>query len=305
MIRSSVAIGLVIGAIVGAPSVALGAPPTSGPADAGALRGLLEPWALLHLAWAGAAVAFVLSRGLWRLRARRVTGIPWWLWLNAAIASWLALGACAGLASWVLGGAGNASLRAQSLTALWGYAGGLLCALSLSVHLAKLAPASGLHIRVRGLLLGAALLALGWPLVQGVSLVCVAAHRLATGQPPEQISHPTLRALVDNPREPWAWLMVALAVLVAPVFEEVLYRGFLQSLAVRATGRPWAAVLLTSVIFAAAHLGQGMAWYSLAVIGALGVVLGAAYERTRSLGVPIAMHAIFNAANVALAITTA
>ena len=60
---------------------------------------------------------------------------------------------------------------------------------------------------------------------------------------------------------------------------------------------PWPAVLVASAIFAAAHCTQPQAVPSLFV---LAVVIGYNYERTGRLLAPILIHALFNAANLAL-----
>lgn len=274
--------------------------------DGWGARGLLEPWALGHLGGAVAVVALLAWTGWARLRGvRRADGVAWWMWLNAGLASWLAMGAGAGLAAWAVGQGATGTPCGQAVTGLVAYGLGLLCALSLAHHLAGLTPGAGLRVRVRGLLLGLGLGLLAWPIVQSVSLLAVAAHRTATGEGHERLSHPTLRSIVENPGDPWAWTVVGLAVLAAPVFEEVLYRGFVQTLALRATGKPWLAVLLSTAVFTAAHLGTGMAWYALLTIGTLGAAMGWAFERTKGLGAPIAMHVVFNGANVGLALLTA
>lgn len=107
-------------------------------------------------------------------------------------------------------------------------------------------------------------------------------------------------------------LIVFSAVIVAPLFEELLFRGHLQtalgaSLARRMAHDPpasspvgpgprWAAVGLAALLFALVH---GVGWM-LPPLMLLGICLGYAYERTGNLWVPIAMHAAFNAVSVAL-----
>lgn len=86
------------------------------------------------------------------------------------------------------------------------------------------------------------------------------------------------------------WATVALlAVVVAPVTEEVIFRGFLYGVLRRPFGA-MAAMGATALLFAAVHgnLPAVPAYFLLAV----GLTL--AYERTGSLWTPILMHAIFN-----------
>lgn len=89
--------------------------------------------------------------------------------------------------------------------------------------------------------------------------------------------------------------MVAMAkiffagVILAPVAEEFIFRGFFYAVGKRYLG-PLASGFATALLFAAFHL-------SLTALGGLfvlAVCLTLAYERTGSLLVPIGMHALFN-----------
>jgi membrane protease YdiL (CAAX protease family) len=108
------------------------------------------------------------------------------------------------------------------------------------------------------------------------------------------------------------WMLVAGAVLVAPVAEELLFRGLFQTLLVwafnniaRAKAAPatpgrlaagrWLAILVTAAVFASIH-----AWWSAPPIFALAIGLGFAFERTGSLWVNMTMHALFNGFQTAI-----
>ncbi|HKX92545.1 MAG TPA: type II CAAX endopeptidase family protein [Sphingomicrobium sp.] len=91
-----------------------------------------------------------------------------------------------------------------------------------------------------------------------------------------------------------------LAALVVPtigaaVLEEILFRGILFRW-LEQFGGSWLALLLTSALFGAAHLGNPNASWIAAVGIAMeaGVMLGAAYMLTRSLWLPIGIHAAWN-----------
>ena len=85
-----------------------------------------------------------------------------------------------------------------------------------------------------------------------------------------------------------AALFVVTAFL-APMLEEVVFRGFLLPSLTKWVPAP-AAVGLSSLLFAAAHFAPRDAPQLLA----LGCVLGFAYVRTRNLLVPIAIHSAWN-----------
>jgi membrane protease YdiL (CAAX protease family) len=90
------------------------------------------------------------------------------------------------------------------------------------------------------------------------------------------------------------------AILIAPVVEEMAFRGLLQSVALRWVGieHRWAAIFIAAALFAPVHLGS-VPWYVLPGLFTLAVILGYLYERTASLLAPITLHLGFNALNVA------
>src|SRR5204863_1206493 len=84
-------------------------------------------------------------------------------------------------------------------------------------------------------------------------------------------------------------LLILGAVAVAPLAEELLFRGHIQTLLRGATRRPWLAVIITSIIFAGIH-----PTWTIPPIFVLSLALGYAYERTGNLWLNIFMHAMFN-----------
>jgi len=89
------------------------------------------------------------------------------------------------------------------------------------------------------------------------------------------------------------WLMALAAVIVAPLCEELLFRGYLYPVAKKFTG-PWLAACSSALFFAAAH-GNLSALLPLFLFGLLLVWI---YEKTGSLWAPIAVHFCFNGATV-------
>jgi membrane protease YdiL (CAAX protease family) len=90
-------------------------------------------------------------------------------------------------------------------------------------------------------------------------------------------------------------LIAVFATTVAPVFEEFFFRGFAYPVLKQRWGTLWA-LTIVSAVFAAIHFHLP----SLGPLFALAVGLGLAYELSGSLLAPITMHALFNAANVAM-----
>ena len=102
-----------------------------------------------------------------------------------------------------------------------------------------------------------------------------------------------LRALLDD-RISLA-LMGTFAILIAPVVEEMLFRGFIFSVVDRSLGAA-AAVISTSLLFSLLHGFQyGWRWQSLVVLTAVGVTFGAARAWAGSVRPSALMHAGYNA----------
>ena len=102
-----------------------------------------------------------------------------------------------------------------------------------------------------------------------------------------------VRFLSDSPSLAARVSVGVQAVFLAPVQEEIIFRGFLYGVARRYLG-PAAGIVLVSLLFAAIHL-HAPSFLGLFV---LAVCLTLAYEWSGSLLVPMTMHAMFNALTV-------
>jgi membrane protease YdiL (CAAX protease family) len=103
--------------------------------------------------------------------------------------------------------------------------------------------------------------------------------------------HPVLTTLQESPT---AWVMAGAAVqavVLAPLMEELVYRGILQPTLVKGIGAG-RALVLASAVFALAH--GSLEPQGLPALFVLGLALGYASYRTRSLVAPIVAHAAFN-----------
>lgn len=153
-------------------------------------------------------------------------------------------------------------------------------------------------------LVGGVALVLIWPLMSVAGFFAGGVAQFLTGDRPDPVAHETLRRLLEEPWSPAYVAMVIGVVLIAPLVEEVLYRGLLQR-ALRGFGiGPWPAVIATSAAFALMHLGSADV-HALAALFVLSLAFGWAYERTGRLIAPVLMHILFNAGNLALALTLA
>lgn len=121
-------------------------------------------------------------------------------------------------------------------------------------------------------------------------------------KPPE---HAVFQALEHPATEPWLGvLVVGGAFILAPLAEELLFRGMLQSAVqkglvlvmggvprTRIAWHRWFAVVIAAVVFGAGHLSVP---HHIPALIALGLLLGFLYERTGSLVLPILIHMLFN-----------
>ena len=95
-----------------------------------------------------------------------------------------------------------------------------------------------------------------------------------------------------------AWLFWIAAVVAAPLFEEVMFRGLLFrgfQASFLGTG---GTVVLTAVLWAVMHIQYNL--YGMGFIAATGILFGLARARTGSLLVPMALHAALNFSDLLL-----
>ncbi|MEO1696946.1 MAG: type II CAAX endopeptidase family protein [Planctomycetota bacterium] len=124
-------------------------------------------------------------------------------------------------------------------------------------------------------------------LTSGIGL----AYHLAGSEPPAQ----EVAVDIQENLEQHLLLVVLFAVVLQPLFEEILFRGFLLELGVARFGVPLA-ILVTSLLFGLAH-GAAAA----PVTAFLGAVFAWIKLRTGSLWAPFLAHALHNGSQILLA----
>ena len=261
------------------------------------------------LALSGAVLGFlwkvrVLRSGALASSERRGEPVPAPMWLIAAVVSFLALSLGGNLVAMCLPASADPNgTPVRALLNLCGFAGAVGVSVFMAVMLRRASADSGLTVPARRWWLGFACLPLALPFVYFAGTVSELIYSLATStRVQDPIAHPTLQSIVNEPTSPWAWVMILTAVVLAPIHEELVYRGFLQTAVVRAGLKPWPAIMLTSALFALMHRTSNVPWYAIGTLFMLSVCLGFAFERSRSIAVPIAMHMGFNALNVVIAV---
>ncbi len=245
-----------------------------------------------------------------RAGLREVRPVDGLIWLVCAVAMYMtqfvgqaiaiAVIEAAGLGSVEELAAGRATLATQTVLLTMVYLPQFVAAAALIYLLrGRAGPRSGLTWRWQDVPRGVGAMLLATPTFLLLSAAIQFVVTLVTGEPPEAIAHSTLDQMLQERESPWFWGMCAAVVIGAPISEEVTYRLFIQSALLRWTGNAWLSIGITSVWFGLMHAGS-VPWYGLIALIALGAMFGVAFERTGRIGVPIVMHAVFNASQIAL-----
>jgi membrane protease YdiL (CAAX protease family) len=93
----------------------------------------------------------------------------------------------------------------------------------------------------------------------------------------------------------WAVLLVLVVVVGAPIVEEIVYRGSVQTRLVQGFGAS-IGIVLTALIFALIHLAP----VEIPGLFVFALVLGFTRHKTGALGLPIVTHLAFNATGLSL-----
>jgi uncharacterized protein len=133
--------------------------------------------------------------------------------------------------------------------------------------------------------------------LSGFSLAAIVAFA-ETLFPPK---HPLpIQAMTQNPHA--ALLFMLTAVLVAPVVEETIFRGYLYPVAARSFG-VGVGVVITGTLFGLLHAGQLWGgWWQIALLVMVGIVFTIARAATRTVVASYILHASYNALPVIAAL---
>ena len=84
--------------------------------------------------------------------------------------------------------------------------------------------------------------------------------------------------------------LILMTVILAPILEEILFRGIIMKGMVNNNVKPATAIIVSALIFGAVHFNP----WQFAGASLLGLVLGLVYYKTKSLLMPILLHAFNN-----------
>lgn len=142
-----------------------------------------------------------------------------------------------------------------------------------------------------GLILALAFLPIGWGLQHASAFILSQLSQIGV-KPEEQQTVQVLRSTLSSADR---LKMALVTILLAPIAEEILFRGILYAW-IRQIGFPRLALWGTAAIFAMVHFNL-VTFLPLLV---LALMLALLYERTGNLLAPVAAHGMFNALNFAL-----
>jgi len=181
------------------------------------------------------------------------------------------------------------SVRMKAFYVLLSYllmAGGGLLVLYFSIKPFFPVPEDWFRLKFRGnwILWGLGGYLVALPLVIVVSLIN---QQLWQGQGG---SNPILPLALEGQDSVALLIFCLTASVAAPVFEEIMFRGFLLPSLTRYVP-VWGAILASSLLFAIAHLSLS----EVLPLATLGMVLGIVYSRSRNLLSSILLHSLWNA----------
>jgi membrane protease YdiL (CAAX protease family) len=236
--------------------------------------------------WFGASIFY--SLGFRPFGPQRNRAVPWTIFEVLLLAPMIVAGVCRGLVPRLQDISSQSFSAAEQIS--------LLLVITLPFVLVVCRGAQpyqmGLHSShcLRNILLGFASFLLAVPLIASTNLIALQFF--------ERTPHSIEQAIKQSPTIPNFILASVGAVIIAPFLEELMFRGILLPWLRRVLG-PWPAILISSFLFAIAHFD---AWPAPIALFVLALFLGYLAHRTTSLVASVALHATFNAANMALLI---
>ena len=142
----------------------------------------------------------------------------------------------------------------------------------------------------------AAIFIVVWPLVLVLLFAVLQIGKMIVGPEFQIERNEGLSVILENDQLSLRILMVFFTVVVTPIFEELVFRGLLQSYLRNLNYGPWHSIFIASIMFSVLHPSM-----HLPAIFVLSVAMGYAYEKSGSLLRPIFIHFLFNGLTIAFA----
>jgi membrane protease YdiL (CAAX protease family) len=139
-------------------------------------------------------------------------------------------------------------------------------------------------------------LALSWPGTRAfiLAVIGLAVVLAATDLTSYSLGRPIVPDfMVDACQTAWLPFLLLALVVLAPLGEETLFRGFLYKGIEVSRGGPVTAIIVSTVIFSVIHVQYD--WYGILSVAVMGFYLGVARYRFSSTQLTMVLHAIANA----------
>ena len=120
----------------------------------------------------------------------------------------------------------------------------------------------------------------------------ISSFLLSTGEPKKENLQEIVQTLMSNDDISLKITIALSAIIFAPLIEEIIFRGYLYPV-IKRFSHPIFSCVITSLIFAVIHSNLE----GLIPLFLLAIVLTIFYEISKSIWVPILMHACFNGVN--------
>jgi len=192
----------------------------------------------------------------------------------------------------------NLIIMAILFIAFWSY----VSAINREARQSVLGPRSfeGFSKNVRNVGMGILTFIISFPLVLAVSQAFSILITYFGLSGHDQVAVRFLRSTMENPV--LFGFTSFFIIIIVPVIEELIFRGFLQNWIARHLGRI-VAIVITAVIFSCFHFSFSQGWGNLEIIPSLftlALFLGYVYFRQQSIYASIGLHATFNGVNILL-----
>ena len=166
-------------------------------------------------------------------------------------------------------------------------------------HFARRLKGFGLNVKtiVKDFLAAFVNLLTVWPLITAAIILTMFCGKLIWGREYQMQQHQQLKMIMEYSQLLPRISIVVVAVIIAPLLEEMLFRGFFQTMMrsfFEIRNRAWLSIFISSGLFTIVHANTEH-WPTLFI---LGICLGYAYEKSGSLFRPIFIHSFFNATSI-------
>ncbi|MDR3242158.1 MAG: CPBP family intramembrane metalloprotease [Lactobacillaceae bacterium] len=134
----------------------------------------------------------------------------------------------------------------------------------------------------------------GYGLILASSMVMAIVQSIVLGKPETAANQASLQELAHSGLAPQIFL-VLLAAVLAPLVEELIFRGVLMNYFFKNASWWWANVLFSGLVFGYFHVVmQQFQWFALIQYSLMGVVLAIVYKKTRQIQYSMLTHCLNN-----------